>query len=291
MKHIIRFTAALLLCLCLVGCTPQPTVQIAATTLPVYEFTARLCHGTPLSVTRLITDDVSCLHDYTLQTNQMRTAEEAELVVISGAGLEIFLDDLQLDNNKIIDASQNITLHCSDASEEHNHHDHHHEEDPHIWLSPALAQDMCRNICTSLAERYPENADIFNTNLAELINDLDKLSNYAHEQLSQLLYRELITFHDGFSYMAEAFDLSIIHAIEEESGSEASAAELIHIIRMISDHNLSAIFTESNGSTSAAGIITRETNAKTYVLDMCMSGNSYFESMYKNIDTLKEALG
>jgi len=291
MKHIFRFTAGLLLSLCLVGCGTLPAKEIAATTLPVYEFTTRLCEGTSLTVNRLITEDVSCLHDYTLQTNQMRAAEAAQHVVISGAGLEIFLEDLQLDTSKIIDASRGISLHCNEPGKEHDHHDYHHEEDPHIWLSPVLAQDMCRIICQALAERYPEYSDVFNANLIDLIHDLDKLSNYAKEQLSQLNCRELITFHDGFVYMAEAFDLSIIHAIEEESGSEASAAELIDIIRMINDHHLSAIFTETNGSTSAANIIANETGAKIYTLDMCMSGNSYFDSMYKNIDTLKEALG
>ncbi len=291
MKYYLRFMAVLLLCLCLAGCATQPAAQIAATTLPVYEFTTRLCEGTPLAVMRLITEDVSCLHDYTLQTKQMRTAESAEIIAISGAGLEMFLEDLQLDKNKIIDASHGLTLHCSEADEDHGHREHLHEEDPHIWLSPALAKDMCRNIYSGLAARYPEYADIFNSNLTELISDLDKLSNYAQSQLSHLNCRELITFHDGFTYMAESFDLSIVHAIEEESGSESSAAELIHIIRMINDHHLSAIFTESNGSSSAANIIASETGAKIYILDMCMSGNSYFDSMYKNIDILKEALG
>lgn len=41
--------------------------------------------------------------------------------------------------------------------------------------------------------------------------------------LESLSCRELITFHDGFSYFADAFDLTILRAMEEEAGSEASA--------------------------------------------------------------------
>ena len=46
----------LILLLLLTGCSrsAQPA-QIAATTLPVYEFTSRLCEGTPLTITRLVT--------------------------------------------------------------------------------------------------------------------------------------------------------------------------------------------------------------------------------------------
>ena len=79
--------------------------------------------------------------------------------------------------------------------------------------------------------------------------------------------------------------------MEEESGSEASARELIHLIEITNHHNLPAIFTETNGSPSAAQVISRETGAKIFTLDMAMSGESYFEAMYHNIYTVKEALG
>ena len=74
------------------GCARQEApAKVAATTLPVYEFTARLCEGTDITVTRLVTESVSCLHDYSLNVSQVKAAEAAELVVISGAGLEEFM--------------------------------------------------------------------------------------------------------------------------------------------------------------------------------------------------------
>ena len=79
--------------------------------------------------------------------------------------------------------------------------------------------------------------------------------------------------------------------MEEESGREASAKELIHLIEEVEHHNLPAIFTEKSGSVSAAGIIARETGCKSFTLDMAMAGKSYFEAMYHNINTIKEALG
>ena len=130
----------------------------------------------------------------------------------------------------------------------------------------------------------------FQENLKQLLEDLEELSRYASQQLHTLASREIMTFHDGFSYLASAFDLTIVHAIEEESGAEASAAELIDMIQIVSEHDLRAIFTERNGSNSAAKIIAAETNTPVYELDMVMAGNSYFEAMYHNIDTLKEAL-
>jgi ABC-type Zn uptake system ZnuABC Zn-binding protein ZnuA len=126
------------------GCaTRQPQPQITATTLPVYEFTSLLCEGTGLTVTQLVTEAVSCLHDYSLNVRQVRDLEGAELVVISGAGLEDFMDDL-LTEKAVIDSSEGIVLleggHAHNhGHEEDNHETHHHEEDPHIWLSPENA--------------------------------------------------------------------------------------------------------------------------------------------------------
>ena len=284
--------AAALLC----GCAPKADyAPIAATTLPVWDFTSRLCQGTPLAVTRLVTEQVSCLHDYSLNVRQVKAAEAAQVVVISGAGLEDFLDDLLLDV-LTIDASQGISLlHSDEAHEEEEHHQeedgHHHEEDPHIWLSPENAQVMAQNICDGLSRQYPDYEDTFRANLEDLLTQLEALQSYGEEQLSGLQCRELIPFHDGFSYFAQAFHLTILESVEEESGSEASAKDLIHLTELVRDHNLPAIFTEVSGSDSAAQVIARETGCKVYALDMAMSGDSYFEAMYHNIDTIREAFG
>ena len=282
----------------LTGCAAaQPQSQIAATTLPVYEFTSRLCDGTGLTVTQLVSEAVSCLHDYSLNVRQVRAAEAAELIVVSGAGLEDFMDDL-LHDKSVIDSSEGISLiegshgHSHDHDhEEESHEGHHHEEDPHIWLSPENAKVMARNICDGLSAQYPQYADTFDKNLTALLADLDALQAYGEEQLAELQCRELITFHDGFAYLAESFDLEILEAVEEESGSEASAAELIHLIQEVEHHHLPAIFTEKLGSVSAAQIISAETGAEVYILDMAMHGEGYFSAMYHNISILKGALG
>lgn len=290
-----RILSLIIICMMIVGCVPiQTPAQIAASTLPVYEFTVRLCQNTGITVTRLVNESVSCLHDYTLQVTQMKSIEAAELVVMNGGGLEEFLHDALHSASNIADASLDIPLLCPQTAHSHDHkheHEHHHEKDPHIWLSPVHATQMAANICSALCSRYPEHRETFQTNLASLQADLQTLQTYGEEQLRDLSCRELVTFHDGFAYFAEAFDLSILEAVEEESGSEAPASELIRLITLVQDHALPAIFIETNGSDAAAQIISTETGTKIYTLDMAMAGDSYFDAMYHNINTIKEALG
>lgn len=274
----------------LAGCAaPHSTPQIMATTKPVYDFTSRLCDGTDISVGLLINESVSCLHDYSLSVDQVRNAEAAEVIVVSGGGLEEFMEELLSGQDKVIDSSLDIPL--LECTEEHDHgHDHTHEQDAHIWLAPENAKRMARNICAGLCEIYPEHRSRFQANLVQLEEELDALQAYGEKTLSSLICRELVTFHDGFGYFAHAFALTIAAAVEEESGSEASAKELIHLIELMQAHHIPAVFTEVNGSASAATIISAEIGVPSYALDMGMESD-YFEMMYQNINTVKEALG
>lgn len=292
-----KYLLILLLAIALLGCSgcqENEPAQIAATTAPVWEFTQTLCEGTPLTVSRLVTENISCLHDYSLSVRQMRILDECETVVISGAGLEEFMEDI-LTSKDVIDASRDISLlemgthHHHGEAEDHDD-GHHHEHDPHIWLSPTNARTMAENICRELTMRYPHYSDSFQQNLLVLNEKFDALETYAETQLSTLSCDHLITFHDGFGYLADAFDLHILKAIEEESGSEASAKELMELIQLVREHHLPAVFTEVNGSPAAASVICAETGIPSFPLDMGMGDSSYFDAMYHNIDTLKEAL-
>lgn len=287
-----KLTLLLVLLIFLTGCASTNTAaQVVATTRPVYDFTSRLCENTDLSISLLVTQSVSCLHDYTLQVQQMRAIESCSLLVISGGGLEEFMEDILPAAKNTCDASSGISLICSDeTTHEHEHDAHHHANDPHIWLSPANAKIMVTNICNSLTLQFPAYGSVFAENLQKLLADLDAVAQYGQAQLSGLQTNQLLTFHDGFSYFADAFDLSILRSVEEESGSEAAAADLIELIALVEAYRLPAIFTETQGSVAAASIIAAQTGTKVFALDMAMGDKDYFSAMYHNINTIREAL-
>ena len=293
-----------LLCSILLGCSPaEKKSQIVATTLPVYCFTRDLCEGTSLQVSQLVNEPVSCLHNYTLQVSQMRTVESAQILVMNGAGFEGFLHDVITTKENVIDASAHLELDCSqhhhhnhmdseDSQESHSEHNgHNHSYDAHIWMSPQNAMVMVKNISNGLQVHFPDVKASIQENEQKLLDKLSALQEYGEAQLAELRSRDLITFHDGFHYFAKSFHLNVLKAIEEEPGSETSAAELKDLISFVRSSGLPAIFTEENGSTASADVIASETGCKVYKLNMIMYGTDYFSAMYQNIDTIKEALG
>lgn len=276
-----KLFSAILAVLLLSACSAAPvqTGGVAATTGPVAQFAGAITDGTDVAVEQVITDSVSCLHDYSLSVRQMEMVEKSRAVLISGAGLEDFMDDALAAAEATVDCSAGISLRQLEG-----------EDDPHIWLDPARAAQMAENLCAGLTALYPQYEQTFRANTDQLKERLAELEAYGREALSGLRCRQLITFHDAFGYLAEAFDLEILAAVEEEAGSEASAADLTEIITLVRENQLPAVFVEANGSDGAASVIRAETGVSVGTLDTAMGGSDYFEAMKANFDTLKEAL-
>ena len=284
-RRMIALLLAALFLLCLPGCAKKeysegkPKTDLLATTQPVYQLTCALTDGTGLSVGLLISESVSCLHDYTLTVSQMEMIEQSGLVLESGLGLENFMEDV-LRGKTRIDISRNLdTLPGEDGA------------DPHWWLDPMRYKQAAELAAQELGAQYPEFADQISENLAAFCEKLSSLQDYGEQALSDLSCRQLVTFHDGFSYFADAFSLTIATAMEVESGSEPSAKELEEIISIVEENQIPVVFTEVNGEPGAAEVVAGEAGCAVRTLDMAISNRDYFAAMRQNIDIVKEALG
>lgn len=295
----------LLLCICLMlsGCSSHQaaqnddTLHILATTYPIYLFTKTLTKGVDgIDVSQLIDETVSCLHNYTLTVTDMKAIEKADVIVMNGVELESFMDDALAQTNAVtIDCSENIDLLPSTGHEHHHHEheedDHHGHYDPHFWLSEEAAQTMLNNILHGLSSLDESNQDSYQENFSAAV----ELFSENPLDVSSLSCPYLITFHDGFQYFAHENGLTLLKSIEEEEGSEASAADIKEIVALIEEYDIPAIFTEMNGSDDTAQAISRETGVEVYQLDMIMSGegqdiSAYFEALNANYAVIQEAL-
>lgn len=291
----------LLVCLLLLGgcTTPQNqedhTIEILATTYPLYLFASTITNGADhINVSQLITEQVSCLHDYTLSVKDMKLIEKADAIVINGAELEEFMEDaLAQSGAAVIDCSESIELlPAAGHDHEHDHDDHHHGHyDPHYWLEFSNAAIMLKTITDQLSTLDSSHAERYKENYTRAVSLLAETS----VETPALSCPYLITFHDGFQYLAHAGGLTLLKSIEEESGSEASAAEIKKIISLVQEYQIPAIFTEKNGSDRTANVISRETGVAVYQLDMLMSGDGhdlsdYINAMQSNYSVILEAL-
>ena len=275
-------------------------LTVLTTTYPVYLLASAVADGVEgVTVERLNTGAVSCLHDYTLSVGDMKLIEGADVIAINGVGLEDFMDDaLAAARGTVIDCSEGVALLELLG---HDHHDGDEEDgehyDPHIWMDPENAIAMAGNLSRGLSEVDPDHAQTYSDNLASATSLLESWDSTLKDTLLKaeeggVSIPGLITFHDGFQYFAQAFDLPLLAAIEEEEGSEASAQVINETVTLVKDKQIPVIFTEVNGSDATAQAIARETGCSVGQLTMLMDGpddgelSNYLDGLSANITAI-----
>ncbi|MCD8159691.1 MAG: metal ABC transporter substrate-binding protein [Clostridiales bacterium] len=292
MKRLSAFFLAFLLLVSAAGCSAGETepegLTVTCTTYPVYLMAQAVTDGTEgITLSLMIQQEISCLHNYTLTISDMKKVEGADLIAVSGAGLEEFLSDA-LEGRTVVDCSEGIDLLWNEEEG---------EDDPHYWLSPANAARMAQTLADAFGELDPDNREQYQANAAAAAAELAAFQTELADSIPADCPRELITFHDGFSYFAEAFGFTIVAAVEEEEGAEASARRISELVELIDRYRLAAVFVEANGSDTTAHCLVAERGCAIGVLNMGMSAGgttetglaAYKDLLQGNITAILEA--
>lgn len=265
-------------------------LTIVTSFYPMYLHVINITRDIPdIKVINLTQSQTGCLHDYSLTTDNMKTLEKAQVLVVNGAGMENFLDKLvkQKENLNIIEASKGLELLNDEKQGEVN---------AHVWVGISGAIDQVKNIGNALAAIDTVHAEQYKTNVLKYVEKLNTLKNKMHEALDNVPNKDIVTFHEAFPYFAKEFNLHIAAVIEREPDSAPSAQELAETVNVIKASNVKILFAEPQFSNTAAETIARETGAKLYILDPVVTGeanndyDAYIKAMEKNLITLQEAL-
>ena len=278
----------------------QGEKTVVTTFYPMYVFTQNVASGAQgVRVINMAGQDVGCLHDYQLRTQDIVLLEEADALVINGGGMERFLSKAIALRGElpVIDASEGIDMLCDEHEHGENHGDEHDEDEifnAHVWLDPMLACAQVKNIARGLSKVDPDNAALYETNARAYIERLERLDAELREQLAPLSGRQIVTFHEAFAYFADAYDLSIAGTVEHEPGEQPGTREMADTCDLVTRLGLTALFVEPQYPQNAAETIARETGARVFTLDPAVTGDgaadSYEKIMRQNAQTLLEAL-
>lgn len=283
-------------------CSPLSALgeTVVTSFYPIWLFTLNLTEGTGLNVHNLAAPDTGCLHDYQLQTGDMKVLSEADLFLVNGAGMESFLDVVTsaFPDLPVREASAGIPLlaeteavHLGEASEESDIYN------AHIWLSAENAILMAENLSAALSERFPQYEELFRTNLESFTERLRILDGELKAGLSELPHRDIITFHEAFPYFAEAYGLHVVAVVNKEPGETLTPSQLASLAVEIQALGSPPLFVEPQYEDLSARTLSNETGARVFVLDPVVTGpdtdipSNYYENvMRQNMRTLQEAL-
>ncbi|SER34394.1 anchored repeat ABC transporter, substrate-binding protein [Lentzea xinjiangensis] len=124
----------------------------------------------------------------------------------------------------------------------------HGEIDPHLWQNVRNAMAYTQVIRDTLIAEDPEGAREYRRNTEAYLAELDALDRYVRARIDEIpaARRHLITTHDAFGYLAQAYGMSIAGFVTPNPATEPSLADRRKLTETIRNLAVPAVFLEPN---------------------------------------------
>ena len=327
LRWLIAVVTALLFGIFLIGCSSEPAEEgttdareheAEAEMLVLPELEAAELDGEPLKVvatTNIMGDVVAQVggeaielttllgpgqdpHSYVPAARDLTAVSGADVIFVNGWDLEEGLA------NDVQNIAVEIPIVPISANIEPLPFGEKDSADPHVWFDVQNVEQWVENAAQVLGELDPANATVYEENGAAYREELGALDSYAKEQLAEIpeAQRFLVTNHDAFGYLAEAYGLTTLGTVIPGASTlaEPSASDLTGLIAKMEEHGLCTIFTETAVSDTLAQTVAGElSNCKEVKVLALYSGsigtadsgaNSYLTMFRTNVDTIVAGL-
>lgn len=264
---------------------PSGGVRVVASFYPLAEF-ARQVGGDRVKVVNLTPAGVEP-HDFEPSPRDIATVYGANLLILNGAGLDIWAERLRPD----MEARGVIVVDMARAMNTFS-------ADPHFWLDPVLAAREVEAIRDILIEVDPAGGDGYRTRAERYLAKLAALDRAYRDGLASCAQREVVTSHAAFGYLAKRYNMSVVSIAGLSPDEEPSPRKLAEVVTLVRERGIQYIFTETLASPKLAQMITDETGAGILVFnpleglteEEIHSGENYIFIMEANLKNLRKAL-
>jgi manganese/zinc/iron transport system substrate-binding protein len=122
--------------------------------------------------------------------------------------------------------------------------------DPHVWMDPALWEQVVDVVRDALTEAAPDHADAFGANAAAHRAEIARLGAYAGQVLGSVPAeaRVLVTAHDAFKYFGRAWGYEVMGLQGISTESEAGLARIAELVDTLVARRIGAVFVETSVS-------------------------------------------
>ncbi len=195
-------------------------------------------------------------HIYSPNVADAVAVTEASVIFVNGMGFETWSEAL-IENSKtkakIITATDGITPFKVDG-----------EVDPHAWNTLSNGMIYVENIINGMSDIDPENAAKYRKNGAAYLAKLKALHAKTLANINSLPIdrRTVVTAHDAFGYLAEAYNLTFLAPQGIDTDAEPSAKAVADLIKQLKKQKVAALFVENITSPDLVNQIAKETGLR-----------------------------
>ncbi|MBP2547727.1 zinc/manganese transport system substrate-binding protein [Neorhizobium galegae] len=227
--------------------------------------------GDKVKVTSLVGPDGDP-HEFEPSPKDAKALKAADVVFVSGEGLEGWLDRLisaSGTKSKPVTVSEGINTRTMEEDGKT-------VTDPHVWNSPVNVKIWVTNIEKALSAADPADAATFKANAEAYTKKLDTLDAYAREKFAKIPEdrRKVLTSHDAFGYFGREYKVTFLSPLGVSTETEASAADVAKLIDQIKAEHVKTYFFENSNDPRLVKQVAKATGAEP-------GGELYVESLSK----------
>lgn len=153
--------------------------------------------------------------------------QTADLIILNGAGLETWLDEVSLPKSKMVDTTasfdsrflefETTTTHSHGGGEEHTHEG----VDAHTWVDPENARIQAEAILEGLIRVLPKEEEALRGRFGELAEELAALDQ-GYAELGDLPEGHvLVASHPAYNYLADRHGWAVVNLDLDPEGMPA----------------------------------------------------------------------
>ena len=293
---------------------------------PVYLLAESVAEGAiGVQVENLTENHSGCIHDYTLTTQDMRLLSEAELFLINGGEMELFLERAakEYKNLRIVDTSEGYSFlegvehnHAhEDESEDHDEHSH--AINAHLWMDIDGYLLQLSKVEEAFVTADPAQEAVYRRNAERCREELLVLKAEYESAREQLAGGETVVFHEGFVYLFRMLGIETVHCLAMDSDTQIASGEAAQILEECKLHGITTLFAEEEYAETVQETFAKAIDGSVVVLNPVTGGTGltpgtaaadgdtvpdaadtekkgialYCESMRKNLNRIKQAYG
>lgn len=173
----------------------------------------------------------------------------------------------------------------------------HGEFDPHLWHDVQNTIAYVEVIKEALMAKDPKHAAGYSARATAYIEKLRKLDKYLAQVYGAIpeSQRNLVTTHDGFGYLARAYNLNIAGFVAANPSMEPSTQDMIRLAKTLQALHVSAVFIEPKAASHQRELVTM---ARDHQIEVCnIYGDTlgpdvptYIDFMVRNAQNIKVCL-
>lgn len=209
------------------------------------------------AIVESITKPGAEIHEYEPTPLDVVKAQEADLVLWNGFGLERWFEKFfsKVKTVPSVVLTQGIEP-MGIVEGPYNG-----KPNPHSWMSPANAMIYVENIRKALIDIDPDNATIYNANAATYTEKLRNIDAPIREKLEAIPadQRWLVSSEGAFSYLIRNYHMKELYLWPVNADEEGSPQQIRKVIDMVRANRIPVVFSESTISDKAMQQVAKET--------------------------------